>query len=83
MPYLKYITKKLRNLNVGISYFPDPRRDKYHRITTLSLLCSEWEEVEHVATKHRHSNFATLEIAWHSAPLFLSELWRSIARLRS
>ena len=27
---------------------------KYHGIGTLSLLCSEWEEVGHARIKHRH-----------------------------
>jgi len=27
---------------------------KYHGIGTLSLLCSEWEEVGHARMKHRH-----------------------------
>ena len=43
-----------RYFDVGTSYFPRHLRDKYHRIETLSLLCSEWEEVGHVPTKHRH-----------------------------
>ncbi len=33
--------------------FPEPRGLKYHRVQTLSLLCSEWEEVDHAWIKHR------------------------------
>ncbi len=42
-----------KSLCVGISYFPRDRSRKYHRIETLLLLCSEWEEVGHVSTEHR------------------------------
>ena len=35
----------LKFLIAGTSYFP---LYEYHRIQTLLLLCSEWEEVEHV-----------------------------------
>ena len=45
---------KKRPFDVGTSYFPHRRTRKYHRIGTLSLLCSEWEEVGHVRIKHRH-----------------------------
>ena len=43
---------KKRHFDVGTSYFP--RKIEYHRIGTLSLLCSEWEEVGHARIKHRH-----------------------------
>ena len=48
---------KNRTLYAGTSYFPKGRGPKYHRIWTLLLLCSEWEEVGHVQMKHRRINF--------------------------
>lgn len=47
--------KKIALVIAGISYFPDSRRNKYHRPATLALLCSEWEEVGHVAIKHQQT----------------------------
>jgi len=35
--------------------FPGTQGPKYHRVCALSLLCSEWEEVEHTQTKHRQT----------------------------
>ena len=40
------ITQKA--LYAGISLLFQTTRAKYHRSQTLSLLCSEWEEVVHI-----------------------------------
>ena len=39
--------------NLANPTFPKRYALKYHRGFVLSLLCSEWEEVEHTQVKHR------------------------------
>ena len=46
---------QVKYLHAGTSYCPT-HKVQYHRINTLSLLCSEWDEVVHVLIKHRHVN---------------------------
>ena len=44
--------------------FPKPQGSKYHRISALSLLCSEWEEVGHTLIKHQQiKNFEYLHFS--------------------
>ena len=42
-------------LRVGETYFPGRRTSKYHRFWTVSLLCSEWEEVLPVQVNHQRA----------------------------
>ncbi len=44
----------IEHLYAGITYFPEGRGPKYHRLCAASLLCSEWEEVVHAQIKHQH-----------------------------
>jgi len=46
--------------------------NEYHRSSTLSLLCSEWEEVGHVILDHQQMKcFFLLNILYHTIILKL------------